>query len=338
MTNDTAITITLTRIDLCNLALACTNARQHAGDATGASKWTLLHDTIMAEIIAADEADQEAQEAPETAPAAEAEQQPTETENAPQAATQAAEGTAQQADDITAAIIGAIGAQAPAQTITVTWANGTRATYSANMLDMLRTDPAALDIQDDETGELIYIKPDDAPAAQAEADPTETTEQTTEQTTTNEQKEEENIMSSTERYDYIEHMTADVIDAIKERYTDDEIRARLDDDRDELAQDLNDDLWTDDSVTGNVSGSYYCNAWRAEEAIAHNWDLIADMIDEFDAADILRKGPEAIDVSIRCYLLGQAIDAALDELDDEIPESEDDNTEDDEDAADNIPA
>ena len=145
-----------------------------------------------------------------------------------------------------------------------------------------------------------------------------------------------------ERYDYLENMTADVIDAIEERYTPDEIREHLDDDRDDFAQELTDDLWTDDSVTGNASGSYYCNAWRAEEAIAHNWDLIADFIDEWDCADILRKGPEAIDVSIRCYLLGQAIDAALDELDDEIPETEyteeDEDDEDGEDAADTIPA
>ena len=134
-----------------------------------------------------------------------------------------------------------------------------------------------------------------------------------------------------ERYDYLQHMTEDVKEAIRDMYTPDEIRERIDTDRDEFAQDLNDDLWTDDSVTGNASGSYYCNAWRAEEAIAHNWDLIADMIDEFDAADILRKGPEAIDVSIRCYLLGQAIEAALDELDDEIPAAaypeQDDDTE-----------
>ena len=265
--------------------------------------------------------------------AAEAEQQPTETENAPQAATQAAEETAQHADDITAAIIDSMTAPAPAQTITVTWANGTRATYSAAMLDLLKTDPAALDIQDDTTGELVYIKPDAACVWDEDGNTI-----TTEETTTNDQKEEDNTMSNTERYDYIEHMTEDVKDAIRERYTPDEIRAHLDDDRDEFAQDLNDDLWTDDSVTGNASGSYYCNAWRAEEAIAHNWDLIADMIDEFDAADILRKGPEAIDVSIRCYLLGQAIDAALDELDDEIPEAEDDNIEDDEDAADTIHA
>lgn len=151
MTNDTPITITLTRRDLCNLGLACTAAHMRSN----ASKWTLLHDTIMAAIIAADEADQAQQDAP----AADAEQQHTETENAPQEATQAAQGTAQQADDITADIIGAIGAPAPAHTVTVTWANGTRATYSAAMLDMLRTDPAALDIQDDTTGELVYIRP-----------------------------------------------------------------------------------------------------------------------------------------------------------------------------------
>ena len=67
MKNDTPITITLTRIDLCNLALACTNAWVQSN----ANKWIHLHDTIMAEIIAADEADQEAQQ---EAPSAEAEQ------------------------------------------------------------------------------------------------------------------------------------------------------------------------------------------------------------------------------------------------------------------------
>ena len=122
------------------------------------------------------------------ATATEADQQPTETAEAAQA-----DPAARQADPITAAIIGAISAPAPAHTITVTWTNGTRATYSAAMLDLLRADPAALDIQDDETGEMVYIKPDPAPAAQAEADPTETTEQTT----TNEQKEEDNTMSAT---------------------------------------------------------------------------------------------------------------------------------------------
>lgn len=213
-------------------------------------------------------------------------------------------------------------------------ANDANPEYTANWwVESKRTEAATLRREASETRAAIKATqeaqeaPQEAPAAEAEQQPTETENapqaatQAAEQTTTNEQKEEDNTMS-TERYDYIEHMTEDVIDAIRESYTDDEIRARLDDDRDEFAQTLNDDLWIDDSVTGNASGSYYCNAWRAEEAIAHNWDLIADMIDEFDAADILRKGPEAIDVSIRCYLLGQAIDAALDQLDEEIPEAE----------------
>lgn len=70
---------------------------------------------------------------------------------------------------ITAAIIEAIEATAPAHTVTVTWANGTRATYSADMLDILKTDPAALDIHDDETGEIVYIKPDPDAATLAPA-------------------------------------------------------------------------------------------------------------------------------------------------------------------------
>jgi len=77
---------------------------------------------------------------------------------------------------ITAAMVASIGATAPAQTVTVTWANGTRATYSADMLDLLRTDPAALEIQNDTTGEMVYIKPDP---------------------TTDEQKEEEETMHNT---------------------------------------------------------------------------------------------------------------------------------------------
>ena len=84
-----------------------------------------------------------------------------------------------------------------------------------------------------------------------------------------------------ERYDYLAHMTEDVIEAIEEQYSVEEIRQGLED-RTKFEQTLNDDLWIDDSVTGNASGSYYCNAWKAEEAIAHNWDLIADMIEGFD--------------------------------------------------------
>ena len=120
-----------------------------------------------------------------------------------------------------------------------------------------------------------------------------------------------------ERYNYLQAITDDVITAIKDNYTPDDIRERLTD-RDEWAQQLNDDLWIDDSVTGNASGSYFCNAWRAEECICHNLELLAEACEEFGSnTDLLTSGAEACDVTIRCYLLNQAIHAALDELEDE---------------------
>ena len=116
-----------------------------------------------------------------------------------------------------------------------------------------------------------------------------------------------------ERYDYLEQVTSDAKEAILENMEYWEF-----DDRDELEQVAYDELLIDDSVTGNASGSYYCNAWKAEEAICHNWNLLADAIEEFDGnTDILRQGAEVCDVAIRCYLLGQAVSAALDELEEE---------------------
>ncbi len=113
-----------------------------------------------------------------------------------------------------------------------------------------------------------------------------------------------------ERYDYLEQVTSDAKEAIMESMSEWDF-----DDRDELEQVANDELWTDDSVTGNASGSYYCNAWKAEEALCHNWDLLEEAIDALGGdKDILKEGAEACDVTIRCYLLGQAISAALDEL------------------------
>lgn len=116
-------------------------------------------------------------------------------------------------------------------------------------------------------------------------------------------------------YNYLEAVTADVVEYIKN-----EINLADYDSREELEEALNDELWTADSVTGNASGSYYCNAWKAEEALAHNWDLLAEALTEFgqDGTDVLKQGAEAMDVTIRCYLLGQAIAEALGELEEEL--------------------
>ena len=78
-------------------------------------------------------------------------------------------------------------------------------------------------------------------------------------------------------------------------------------DRDGLEEKLHDELFNEDSVTGNASGSYYCNAYKAEEDIANHWDLLAEALEKFGgnitAVEMLDKGAEWCDVAIRCYLL-----------------------------------
>ena len=122
-----------------------------------------------------------------------------------------------------------------------------------------------------------------------------------------------------ERYDYLEAVKNDIKDYIKY----DMDSAHYDDSREDLEEFLYDELFVSDSVTGNASGSYYCNAWKAEEALTHNWDLLAEALEEFgeSGVDVLKRGAEAMDCTIRCYVLGQAIAAALDEIEEELEEA-----------------
>ena len=121
-----------------------------------------------------------------------------------------------------------------------------------------------------------------------------------------------------EKYDYLQA----VIDDVKQYIADNEITVTTDN-RDEIEQQLNDDLFIVDSVTGNASGSYTFSTWQAEENLCHNMDLLADALSEFGStSDYLEKGAEACDVTIRCYLLGQAISTVLDEIAVDIADDE----------------
>lgn len=91
-------------------------------------------------------------------------------------------------------------------------------------------------------------------------------------------------------------------------------------DHDELEQELYDDLWINDSVTGNASGSYtFCRA-TAKEYVIDNMEICKEAIYEFcvDANKVadkfLSEDWEYFDVTIRCYLLGSAIAEVLDEM------------------------
>ena len=116
-------------------------------------------------------------------------------------------------------------------------------------------------------------------------------------------------------YNYLEEMYKDV-----ENYIDNEITLTDYSDREELQEHLHDTLWTEDSVTGNASGSYTCNRMLARCYVTDNMDLLNEMCQEFgvDAETIgskfLSDDWEWFDVSIRCYLLGGVISKVLDDL------------------------
>lgn len=118
-------------------------------------------------------------------------------------------------------------------------------------------------------------------------------------------------------YNYYDEMYEDVKNAIEER------AEELDGlDRYEIEEKLNDDLWIDDSVTGNASGSYTFNRATAEEYVKDNLDLLRDALNEFGdpKKDLERvfidEDFEFADVSIRCYMLAGVISDVLDELED----------------------
>ena len=117
-----------------------------------------------------------------------------------------------------------------------------------------------------------------------------------------------------EKYNYLENVTADAKQAILEN-----LNYWSFTNREELEEVANDELWINDSVTGNASGSYTFSTWQAEENLCHNMDELEDACNEFgqDIGEAVKQGAEYCDVTIRCYLLGQAISAAIDELEEE---------------------
>lgn len=117
-----------------------------------------------------------------------------------------------------------------------------------------------------------------------------------------------------EKYDYLKAVTNDVRD-----YISDEIDFKDFDSLDDLREYLNYELWCNGYATGNGVGSYTFNTYVAEENLCHNWDLIAEVCNEF-GDEAIKNGPEWCDVIIRCYLLRQAIKKVLQEIEDDFNE------------------
>ena len=124
-------------------------------------------------------------------------------------------------------------------------------------------------------------------------------------------------------YNYLDAVTANVVDFIRN-----EVDSTEYENREALSEFLNDELWCCDSVTGNASGFYTFNAYKAKDFIFADPDTVSEALREFCvdvetiAENFLRQNWEYFDVTARCYVLGQAIEAALDFLETELSFSE----------------
>ncbi len=113
------------------------------------------------------------------------------------------------------------------------------------------------------------------------------------------------------KYDYRKAVKEDVIQYIK----DNDISLESDD-KYELVNKLEEKMWDCDEITGNASGSYTLSTWEAEENLCHNWDLLLEVLETYDETDlnVLEKGAEWCDLTIRCYLLYDVIREVIEEL------------------------
>lgn len=122
-------------------------------------------------------------------------------------------------------------------------------------------------------------------------------------------------------YDYREVMAQDIKDFLEDEFA---FRYSDVDSIEELQERLQDDLFTEDSVTGNASGSYTCNRWEAQEYVLDNMNECIEALKEFciDAETIaeafLSEDWEYFDVTIRCYLLGEVLSDVMDDMKDEF--------------------
>ena len=88
-----------------------------------------------------------------------------------------------------------------------------------------------------------------------------------------------------------------------------------------LIDNLNDTLWAESSISGNGIEGFYDTEEKCEEYVCHNLTLYFKAAREFDDwpvmydIDWIYKNPaQHMDCTIRCYLLGECIDRALQEL------------------------
>lgn len=115
-------------------------------------------------------------------------------------------------------------------------------------------------------------------------------------------------------YSYPQHVKEDIEDYINDELDTGTFGLLVQGDEDTI-EDIRDTLFNEDSVTGNMSGSYTMNTRKAEENLIGNWDLLEEAINEFDLhVNPIKKGAEWCDSLIRCYLVDWCFTEAIKEI------------------------
>ena len=117
-------------------------------------------------------------------------------------------------------------------------------------------------------------------------------------------------------YDYREAMADNIKNAIEDNG---EFWGLAEMTAEEAVELLTDNLWTNDAVTGNGSGSYTFNRALAKEYVLDNMELCVEAFKEFCAVEqfaekIANEDWEFLDVTIRCYLLPEMVESVVNEM------------------------
>lgn len=121
-----------------------------------------------------------------------------------------------------------------------------------------------------------------------------------------------------EKYNYHKEMYNDIINYIKDNYDIAEIKENPE----EMCEQIQDDLWIVDEITGN-GGSYYADEEACSRMVGDNLYLLIKIKEEYFGAYALDNAfsynhkndiGRYLDCTIRCFLLTEIVQEVIDEL------------------------
>lgn len=119
-------------------------------------------------------------------------------------------------------------------------------------------------------------------------------------------------MTVNDTYSYFDAEKEDILNYILENEKNEDYSCA-----DEMVESLIDRLWNEDSITGNVSGSYTCSRAEARACVLPNLSLLKAAVEEYAVQPdevgkwFLDEDWESMDVLIRCYILYQCVDSVV---------------------------